>query len=300
MRKQYLQRSETKEPWQVAVLQLWTQPSSRIGLPLPRSCQVSIILSKTYTRALPYITHPLGSSTEQENLRSGKAESEETRIPFPLLPLTRCSGRHRCYPRRAAQPLIPLLPLPRYTGDGGWEPKWWWCSGGDSRRTRPSPSQALTAPQLLKCPIRCNLIANAVSPRAFQGYQQRRAGEGTGEGAGAGCDCEEYGGRSPRENTRGPPHSSLHRFVFRHFPITPNHRRPPRRLLSPGAVASGKKRSAEGEIILSIPPAIRCCGRQTVCPRGRERLGTRRHFHCSLCPTVRAGCEPLLPSREQQ
>lgn len=87
------------------------------------------------------------------------------------------------------------------------------------------------------------------------------------------------------KNAGGTSHSSLHRFVFRHFPVTQNHRRPSRGLLPPGALAYGKKRSAEEETLPSIPPATPEAEDQNRAPEGEGNLGTRRHFHCSLRPT---------------
>lgn len=186
-----------------------------------------------------------------------RAKKQE--YPYPSS-RTWCSGRHRCYPRRAAQPLILLLlPLPRYTGDGGWEPKWWCFNGGDSYRTRPpTPTPGSDGSLAPKMP-------DSVPPSRKRRHPSRvprlpfAAGGGRGRGRGSATERNIAGRGSPRENARGPPHSSLHCFVFRHFPVTLNHRRPPRRLSPPGALALGKNGSAEGEVILSIPPATRCC-----------------------------------------
>lgn len=168
----------------------------------------------------------------------------ETRIPFPLLPpLTWCSGRHRCYPRGTAQPLILLpLPLPRYKGYG-WEPKWWCVSGGDTCRTRP-PTPRTDGSLAPKMP-------DSVPPPRKRRHPSRIPRLPFAAGGGG------VGG-APKKNARGTSHSSLHRFVFRHFPVTLNHRRPQRRLSPPGPLAYGKKRSAEEDTLPSIPPATAC------------------------------------------
>lgn len=106
---------------------------------------------------------------------------------------------------------------------------------------------------------------------------------------------------SEKENARGTSHSSLHCFVFRHFPVALNYRRPQRRLSPPGSLAYGKKRPAEEDTLTSLNssgPRLRL-RTKTVSPRRRESLETRRHFHCSLRPTPHAGCEPLLSSQER-
>lgn len=59
----------------------------------------------------------------------------------------------------------------------------------------------------------------------------------------------------------------------------------------------GKKRSAEDETLPSIPPAT-AEAEENWAPEGEGNLGTRRHFHCSLRPTVQA-VQALLPSQER-
>lgn len=187
-------------------------------------------------------------------------ESEETRIPLPLLP-------------HLVQRSPPLLPTPccptphpppatsaplhgrRRLGTKMVV----FYNGGDSYRTRPpTPTPGSDGSLAPKMP-------DSVPPSRKRRHPSRvprlpfAAGGGRGRGRGSATERNIAGRGSPRENARGPPHSSLHCFVFRHFPVTLNHRRPPRRLSPPGALALGKNGSAEGEVILSIPPATRCC-----------------------------------------
>lgn len=72
------------------------------------------------THVPSYITPRTGSLTEPEHLRHGKAESEETRIPFPRHPpFSRCSGLRRRYAPHAVQPTPS--PSSRSLGPTTWE-----------------------------------------------------------------------------------------------------------------------------------------------------------------------------------
>lgn len=118
-----------------------------------------------------------------------------------------------------------------------------------------------------------------------------------GGGAAGGSEGKAYGGVAERK-CQGAAAFFTSPFCF---PPFSRHPKPPTAsttALAPRGSGLGEGDAAEGETLPPLkpsgtPPRLR---RKIVRPRGRESLGTRRHFHCSLRPTLHAGCEPLLPS----
>lgn len=147
-------------------MQLWTLHSSRRSLPFPRPCQVSIISSRTHTRALSAVAQPTDVPANK-NKRAGEPASVLSGAPRPSLGGVP-RGAHPAHPRRSGhrrcpRPTAPGRPAhrpslrrPRRT----WEPATRQNGGDGAEATvaahgtpQHTHSPALTAPEPRSRPL---------------------------------------------------------------------------------------------------------------------------------------------------